>query len=266
MPAKSQLIAILNVTPDSFYPESRCETVEKAITEGLRLWREGADILDIGGESTRPGARELSEDQEKERILPVIRALKKEITIPISIDTRHCGVAEAALEAGADLINDVSGFREERMRLLAAKSGASIIVMHMLGTPQTMQSNPFYPKGIVAELIDFFSMRTEQLQENGVQKRQIILDPGIGFGKTVEDNLEILRKIPQFKTLGFPLLIGISRKSFMSNILNKPSHELLPATIAMNTVCLMSHVEFIRVHDVSEHRATINLINRYLER
>lgn len=267
---KTALMGILNTTPDSFYGKSRTPDLESAIARGKQIFLEGADILDIGGESTRPkniyGNQEktpLTAQQEIERVAPVIRELKKQISIPISIDTRKPEVAIRAIEAGATWINDVGGFRNHEMRSIAASSGAQICVMHMHGNPENMQLNPSYDKPIIEHLIDWFSNTLEVLIRDGIKEEQIVLDPGIGFGKTVEHNLQIIHNLSKIKALGFPLLLGISRKLFMNKILNKPPEELLSATLAMNSVAILSDVEYIRVHDVKEHRDIIDILSAY---
>lgn len=268
--AKTQLMAILNTTPDSFYEKSRATSFESAVVRGQQIYMEGADILDIGGESTRPkniyiqeGEIPLTAQAEIERVIPVIRELSKLIPIPISIDTRKPEVAAQAIEAGAKWINDVGGFQIPEMRAIAASSKAQICVMHMQGNPDTMQVNPMYEKSIIEHLKHWFSNTLELLIRDGVRESQIVLDPGIGFGKTVDHNLEIIHNLRELKSLGFPILLGISRKLFMHRILNKPPEALLSATLAMNSVAILSDVEFIRVHDVKEHRDIIDVLDAY---
>lgn len=259
-------MGILNVTPDSFFDKGHFFSPELAIERGIEIYQEGADILDIGGESTRPGAKSVSLEEELARVIPVISALKKEIPIPISIDTMKAEVARQAVEAGADLINDVTGFSDPLMIALGAKTNKEVIVMHMQGTPATMQNKPSYQNGIVEELISFFKERVKTLLASGIRKEQIILDPGIGFGKSIADNLEIIHNLPEVKRIGLPVLLGISRKSFMSKIIDKPAESLLPATLGLNTVAIMSQIDMIRVHDVKEHRMLIDLMNVYMEK
>lgn len=259
----TKLMGILNVTPDSFSDKGRWFGQEQAIKRGIEIYQQGADILDIGGESTRPGATPVSEKEELERVLPVIKALKKEIPIPISIDTMKPAVAAAALAEGASLINDVSGFRAPQMRIIAANANVQICLMHMHENPQTMQKNPSYPNGIIPFLLDWFLQQVDLLTKAGVQKNNIILDPGIGFGKTVADNIEIVQNLPKIKNLGFPVLIGLSRKSFLGKILNKNTPDLLTATLAVNQLAIQSGVDIIRVHDIEEHRDLINLIDYF---
>ena len=262
--AHTKLMAILNATHDSFYPPSRSLELSDAIDKALKMQAEGADILDIGGESTRPGATEISVIEEMERTIPLIRALRPHLSIPISIDTSKPEVASAALEAGADWINDVTGFRNPEMTALALKYNPDIVVMHMQGTPQTMQLNPHYPEGVIPHLINWFKEKVDMLLTKGIKKEKIILDPGVGFGKTIADNLKIIHNLQEFKRLGFRVLLGISRKSFMGKILDRPAADLLSATLALNSVAIMSKTDIIRVHDVIQHRAAIDIIETYM--
>lgn len=260
----TQLMGILNVTPDSCYDQGRWFDHSVAIQRGIEIYREGADWLDIGGESTRPGAEEVSEEEELARVIPVINELNKHIPISISIDTRKPSVAKAAMKAGASLINDICGFSDEAMREVAAEFDCPICVMHMDKEPQTMQINPFYPMGVVPFLKDWFSERIDLLLKNGIREKNIILDPGIGFGKTVAHNVEILHHLHEIIGLGFPVLIGLSRKSFLGKIINKTYPDLLSVSIAANTLAISSGVNFIRVHDVTAHRDLIDLM-KYLK-
>lgn len=258
---KKKLMGILNVTPDSFYDQGLFFDSEKAIERGFSIFKEGADILDIGGESTRPGAEPVSEEEELRRVIPVIRGVKERCPVKISIDTMKPRVAELALEAGAEIINDVNGLSLPMMKEVAKKSHAEVIVMHMKGVPKTMQINPSYEKGIMAELISWFSSKINELASFGIDRKKIIVDPGIGFGKSVADNLEILHNLPKLKNLGYPLVVGLSRKSFLSKLLNRPGIDLLPPTIASNTYALLKGADIIRVHDVKEHRSVIDLLD-----
>lgn len=253
-------MGILNVTPDSFFDKGRFFDEKSAIERGVQLYRDGADILDIGGESTRPGADSVCEKEELQRVIPVIRALKQEIPIPLSVDTKKAAVAMAAIEAGATFINDVTGFQHVDMQEVACQSQADLCLMHMQGTPRTMQQDPHYPEGIIPYLLNWFEGQIELLVKKGVSKHRILIDPGIGFGKTVAHNIEIIQNLGKLKAFGLRVLIGISRKSFMSKILNKPATELLPATLAVNTLLIRSSVDMIRVHDVKEHRDVIDLL------
>lgn len=265
MRKNTKIMGILNVTPDSFYDGGTCQSLETAIDKAQILEQEGADILDIGGESSRPDANPVPVDEELERVIPLIAALSSKLKCPISIDTMKPKVAEAALEAGAAIINDVSGFCDPKMIDLAKESGASIIVVHMQGRPKSMQINPYYQRGVVVELLEWFQKKTKTLLKAGIRAENIILDPGIGFGKTVDDNLKILHNLEDFKTMGFQLLVGLSRKSFLSRILEKPAKETLAATLAMNALAMFASADIIRVHDVKEHCDVAKVIGRYFE-
>jgi dihydropteroate synthase len=257
---KPQLMAILNLAPDSFYAPSSYPEVDLAIARGLELQAQGADWIDVGAESTRPGATPVAEAEERARVVPVVQGLVKSGVCAISVDTSKPAVAEACLKAGASMINDITGFTNPRMRELAISSQAALCVMHMQGTPQTMQRQPSYPDGVVDTLLRWFEQQVNALISAGANQNRIFLDPGIGFGKTVAHNVEILQNLPRLITMGYPLLLGVSRKSFMSRILNKPPAELLPATLAVNTLAIRHGVGIIRVHDVAEHRAIIDLL------
>jgi dihydropteroate synthase len=260
---KTKIMGILNTTPDSYYVKSRKENLESGIEYGIELWKQGADIIDIGGESTRPNAAPVSEEEELNRVIPLIKELSQRQPLPISIDTLKPNVAEKALAAGATLINDVSGFRDPAMVELAASSQAQICVMHMLGTPKTMQISPYYKEGVVTALLHWFETTIENLLRAGVKKHQIILDPGIGFGKTIDHNLEIIHNLRKFKAIGFPLLVGGSRKLFIQKILELPPEEVLPGTLAINSIAILEGVDYLRVHDVKEHRQAIDILYRY---
>lgn len=255
-------MGILNVTPDSFYSGSRNPAFEDAITKGLQLVSDGADLLDIGGESSRPGAVPVHEQEELNRVLPVIKALAKKTSVRLSIDTIKPLVAVEAIKAGASLLNDVSGFRDEKMIEVASTTQVQICVMHMQGNPQTMQINPHYPEGIIAHLIKWFEQRIKILIDAGIKEEKIIIDPGIGFGKAVADNFEILDNLLKLRKIGFPILLGVSRKTFISKTLCKSYSELLPATLALNACAIQSGVDYIRVHDVKEHRDVIDILTR----
>ncbi len=260
----TKLMGILNITPDSCYDQGRWFQPHLAIERGLQIYQEGADILDIGGESTRPGAIPVSEEEELHRVIPILKTLKGQIPIPISIDTMKPKVAEAAIQAGASFINDVSGFCHPSMRALAADTQVTICVMHMQGTPDTMQINPHYSGGIIPFLLEWFSQKIEQLTRAGIKESKIILDPGIGFGKTVADNVEIIHNLQQIKALGFPVLLGLSRKSFLGKIINKTTYaELLPVSLAINTLAILAKIDIIRIHDIAPHRDILNLM-KYL--
>lgn len=260
-----KIMGILNTTLDSFYDKGRFHEIDRAVAQGIKMYEQGADLIDIGGESTRPDATPVPEEEEFLRVIPIIKALKKQIPIPISIDTTKPRIAKAAINEGASLINDVSGFRDPAMIEVAADHNVKICIMHMEGTPQTMQINPHYQDGVVSTILNWFRERVETLISSGVAKHNIIIDPGIGFGKTVDDNLEIIHNLQRFKDLNFPILLGLSRKSFMGKITQKSPSELLPTTIAMNTVALLAHVDIIRVHDVAEHHDVIKVLREFLK-
>jgi dihydropteroate synthase len=262
-PRPRLVMGIVNVTPDSFSDGGQFFDHNSAVTLGEELARQGADIIDVGGESTRPGAKPVSEAEELRRVIPVIAALASHVKVAISIDTMKPAVARAALEAGASIVNDVAANRtDEEMWKLVAKTGAGYVAMHMQGTPQTMQIKPAY-RDVVLEVGEFFADRLERLQSAGVKLEQVALDPGIGFGKRVEHNLQLLAGLESFKTLGRPLLIGVSRKSFLGKVTGKARMELqpgalgssgterLPAALACTVLAAQSGVQMFRTHDVA---------------
>jgi len=256
-------MGILNCTPDSFFDGDPHACHESLVKKGVQLAKQGAHIIDVGGESSRPNSLPVSAEVEIRRTIPVIEALAKRNNALISIDTYKPQVAKAAIEAGAGFINDITGFCDPEMRKLAKEYDLPICVMHMQKSPETMQDNPFYPKGVVTEVYNWFAKRTELLLSEGIQKERIYLDVGIGFGKSVDDNLMLLKNIKNFHKLGFKLLIGLSRKSFMQKILNKPTTDLLSTTLALNTMSLLEGVEILRVHDVQEHHDILMLLNLF---
>jgi len=250
-------MGIVNVTPDSFYDGGRYFGVEAAVQHALDLVAEGADLLDIGGESTRPGAEPVPQDEEMRRVLPVIEALLPQVKIPLSIDTVKPAVARAAVRAGASIINDIAANRQDpEMWEVAAETGAGYVAMHMQGTPATMQQHPHYDD-VVAEVDQFFGGVLERLQQAGVRPEQVALDVGIGFGKTVEHNLQLLAALRQFKRWRRPLLLGVSRKSFIGKLLGAEPQERLPASLACACWAVAQGVDIIRAHDV---RATVHAV------
>lgn len=259
---KKQLMAILNCTPDSFYDGGLYFDESQALKRALKIAEEGADIIDVGGESTRPGSSIIPIAEEIRRTKNVIASLKKRCNCILSIDSSKAEVVEEALAAGATFINDITGFSDPRMRILAKEYDATLCVMHMQNTPQTMQINPFYPRGVVEEVYEWLARRSALLVKEGIQENKIYLDVGIGFGKSAEDNLLLLKNIEKFSKLGFSLLIGLSRKSFIKKILNKKLPDLLSTTLALNTMSLLKGVEIIRVHDVKEHKEIITLLEK----
>jgi len=258
-----KIMGILNVTPDSFYDGGCHFSFKKAVEHGIKLYHDGADVIDIGGESSRPFAQKVDEKKELKRVIPVIRRLKNEIPIPLSIDTMKPNVAEAALAEGVTMINDVSGFRNPKMVALAAQADIPICVMHMKETPETMQCNPCYEEGIVRFLLQWIQEKACALMEKGIKRNHLFFDPGIGFGKTIDDNFKILHNLQQFKDAKFPILIGLSRKSLITKVIRKTASESLAATIALNTVLLLKNIDMIRVHDVKEHRTVIEILKKF---
>ncbi len=255
---KTNVMGIINVTPDSFYEGSRVQ-VEKVTQRALQMIQDGADVLDIGGESTRPFSEPVPEEEELKRVIPAIEAIREvDKNIPISIDTYKSRVAQKAIEAGADIINDISGGTfDKEMFYVAAHYNVPIVIMHIKGTPKDMQKNPYY-EDVIEEILQFFEQRIEQALKAGVKLENIILDPGIGFGKRLEDNLEILRRCEEFKVLGRPILIGASRKSVIGHVLgNLPPEERLEGTLAISVICAQKKIEFVRVHDVKENKRAI---------
>jgi dihydropteroate synthase len=251
-PRPALVMGVVNVTPDSFSDSGRFIETGAAVAHALELVRQGADIIDVGGESTRPGATPVSEAEELRRVLPVIEALSKKLHLPISIDTFKPTVARAALAAGASIVNDIGANRsDDAMWRLVAETGAAYVVMHMQGTPQTMQQNPVYAD-VVGEVGAFFSDRLNRLAIAGVARDQVILDVGIGFGKTPGHNLQLLAGLRSFTTLERPLLLGVSRKSFISKLLGTQPGERLPAALACTALAAGAGVQMFRVHDVAE--------------
>jgi dihydropteroate synthase len=253
-------MGILNVTPDSFSDGGMFFDRDAAVRRGLEIAREGADIIDIGGESTRPGAVGVSADDEIGRVIPVIESLGGQIDIPISIDTRKSEVAEMALRAGASIINDVSGLRDdEKIASVAARHGAALIVMHIKGTPSDMQQAPEY-KDLIGEILEGLRGSVLKALAAGVAGEKIAIDPGIGFGKTVEHNLEILSRLDEFRRLGYPVCVGTSRKSFIGRILDRPdTGDRLAGSIATAVIAVMKGANIIRAHDVLQARQAVRI-------
>lgn len=245
------IMGILNVTPDSFSDGGLFFNEESAVRQALRMQEEGADIIDIGGESTRPGAEKISVKEEIRRVLPVIEALAKKVRVPISIDTYKAPVAEAAVSAGASLINDISGLRfDPKMARVAARHKVPVVLMHIKGTPEDMQKAPAY-RALVPEIIESLRESIAIAKDAGIPDNMIIIDPGIGFGKTVGHNLEIIRRLNEFEGLEKPILLGPSRKSFIGTILGGlPATERLEGTAAAVAVGIFNGANIIRVHDV----------------
>jgi len=245
-----QVMGVLNVTPDSFSDGGRYLDPEDAFRRAERMVDEGADIIDVGGESTRPFSEPVPPEMEVQRVVPVIRRICESLDVPVSVDTYKPEVASAAIDAGACVLNDVFALRKEGMLEVAAERGVPVVLMHMKGTPKTMQENVQY-NDVVAEIKAFLEERISAASSAGIS--EVVADPGIGFGKLPEHNLEILRRFEEFRSLGVPLLVGCSRKSFIGHVLDLPVEERLEGTLAANAVVVMKGADIIRVHDVKEN-------------
>jgi dihydropteroate synthase len=253
---RTYIMGVLNITPDSFSDGGKYFTnkpeISNAVEDAIQMEKDGADIIDIGGESTRPGAEEISIDEELERVIPVISELKNRVKIPISIDTFKSAVAEEALKAGAVIVNDISGFRfDDKMPETAARYGASCILMHIKGIPRNMQVNPQY-ENVIEEIKQYLLKSIDIANNAGI--KQIIIDPGIGFGKKLEHNLIILKNLNEFKSIGYPLMIGLSNKRFIDNIFPALINERVEGTIAANTTAILKGANIIRVHNVLSNK------------
>jgi dihydropteroate synthase len=258
-------MGIVNVTPDSFYDGGLYFEPARAIEHALKLVADGADIIDVGGESSRPGAVPVSPKEERQRVLPVIEVLREKKNVLISIDTTKSEVAEAALAEGAHIINDISAGRfDPRLLPLAAKTGAGVVLMHMKGTPRTMQSLASYDD-VVAEVKSFLGERLEAALASGVGEGSLICDPGIGFGKKLEHNLALIDGLSALAGLGRPLLVGVSRKSFIGGILNAEPSDRLEGTIAAAVVCALNGASILRVHDVPELKRALAVAEAIFE-
>lgn len=257
---KTYIMGILNVTPDSFYDGGKYTRVDAAVRRGIELLEEGADIIDIGGESTRPGAEPVSEEEELRRVIPVIEELSKRVKVPISIDTYKAKVAEEAINAGASIINDISGLRfDRRMPEVAAKYQVPVVLMHIKGTPKVMQQSSYY-RYLIPEIIEYLRESIVIAKEAGVDEELLIIDPGIGFGKLPEHNLEIIKNLKEFTKLGKPILIGVSRKSFIGKVLNDaPPGERLEGTMAAVAISVLNGANIVRVHDVAVMRKVVKI-------
>ena len=256
--SRTYIMGILNITPDSFSDGGKYFDedilLQKIIVDAVAMESEGADFIDVGGESTRPGSRKISADEEIKRVIPVISEIKKHISIPISIDTYKSEVADEALKAGAVIVNDISGFQfDSKMAEVTKKHNASCILMHIKGTPQNMQINPVYD-GLVSEIKEYLSISISKAKNADIE--QIIIDPGIGlgFGKTFYHNIEIIKRIGEFKTLGYPILLGLSKKRFINEIYKSTTEERTIGTMAANVVGIINGANILRVHNVLENK------------
>jgi dihydropteroate synthase len=248
--SRTHVMGILNVTPDSFSDGGRYLNIEQAIEHGQKLAEDGADFIDVGGESTRPGSESVSIEEEIRRVIPVIESLAQKIGVPISIDTYKSDVAEAALQVGATIVNDISAMTfDMNMSSIVAKHRASVVLMHIKGTPKTMQMNPSY-KNVTEDVKQFLREQVEKAIKANI--KQIIIDPGIGFGKKFEHNVQLLKELKMFTSLGHPLLVGVSKKSFLGAIMNLPPSERVEGTAAAVTASILNGANIIRVHDVKE--------------
>jgi dihydropteroate synthase len=248
---RTLIMGVLNVTPDSFSDGGRYFQQEKAVAHGIRLAEEGADIIDVGGESTRPFSDPVSVQEELDRVIPVIEALSRRIDTILSIDTTKAQVAEAAVRAGSRLINDISGLRfDPSMARVAAESNFPVILMHMKGTPQNMQETPFYTD-LIPEIAEFFKERIDYAVSSGIVRERIILDPGIGFGKTFDHNLQIINRLKDFAYIGRPILLGTSRKAFIGKVLGKDADQREIGTAATAAIGIYNGARIVRVHDVA---------------
>jgi dihydropteroate synthase len=266
---KTYIMGILNVTPDSFSDGNDFFTLEKAVSHAVKMEKDGADIIDVGGESTRPGSDRVSKQDEMNRVIPVIEELVDKISIPISIDTYKSEIAMKALDIGVTIVNDITALQgDKKMVNIVANYDASICLMHMKGNPRNMQKNPIYDD-VVGEICSFLKERAEYAIFNDIKKENIIIDPGLGFGKRtgrgIEDNCEILERLDELKSLGFPILVGPSRKTFIGNICGKnrqlPVTDRLEGSLAASCVAVMNGADIVRAHDVKETRRCIDLID-----
>jgi dihydropteroate synthase len=253
--SRTHIMGILNITPDSFSDGGKYFddglNKDKILKDALKMEKDGADFIDIGGESTRPGSEMVSVEEELERVIPVIEMIRKNSDIPISIDTYKSEVAEEALKCGADIVNDISGFRfDKKMAGITAMYNASCILMHIKGTPKDMQVNPVY-ENVVGEVYSYLLESVLYAENAGIE--QIISDVGIGFGKNLQNNLDLIKHLSVFRKLGYPILLGVSRKRFIENISQAPVNERLEGTIAANTAGILNGANIIRVHDVKEN-------------
>lgn len=263
------IMGVLNVTPDSFSDGGDFFTVDDAVTQGYRLFKDGADVLDIGGESTRPFSDAVSIEEEIQRVVPVIERLSRRISIPISIDTTKADVAERAIKAGASMINDISSLRfDPKMADVAVDYGVPVILMHMLGNPKTMQIEPTYDD-LIGQIKAFFEKEIDLAEQKGISKSKIIIDPGIGFGKTFGHNLSLIKNLHEFKTLNVPILIGTSRKAFIRHLLKDETQKdvhpqsriVETGTQASVAAAVLNGAHIVRVHDVASTRITVKIID-----
>jgi dihydropteroate synthase len=257
---RTQVMGVINTTPDSFSDGGRYHSIETAFRHAQQLIEDGVDILDVGGESTRPGSRNVDVEEELGRTLPLIEAVREISDIPISIDTSKPQVMQKAVEAGATLINSIWALQQDNSLEIAAGLGVPVCLMHMQGTPETMQKNPTYVD-VAAEVMEFLQQRIDAAVGAGIDRSNIIVDPGFGFGKTLQHNLLLLKSLHQFKSLGVPILVGMSRKSMIGIILDKPVDERLYGSISTAVIAALLGADIVRVHDVAETIDAIAMVN-----
>jgi len=258
---KTHIMGILNVTPDSFFDGGKYFDKEKAIEHGIKMVEQGADIIDVGGESTRPYSKRISAQEEMDRVIPVIEELAKKVDVPISIDTYKSEVAKEAINAGASIINDISAFRfDPDMVKVAAEAKVPVVLMHMKGRPENMQDNPQY-KNLMEEIISFLRQAKQYAVNNGIKEELIILDPGIGFGKRLEHNLEIIKSLARLSELNSPILIGPSNKAFIATVVGEDIEDRDTGTMATIACAIMNGAHIVRVHNVEKAVKTAKMVD-----
>ncbi|HOJ70353.1 MAG TPA: dihydropteroate synthase [Syntrophorhabdaceae bacterium] len=263
--ARPLLMGILNVTPDSFFDGGQYLNIEDALRHAMRMVEDGADIIDVGGESTRPFSDPVDAHEELKRVIPVIEAIRSRSDVIISIDTYKSEVAEKACDAGAEIVNDISGLGfDSNMADTIARMGAYVVIMHIKGTPRDMQTNPYYDD-VVSEIKGYFQERIALAESKGIKRDKIILDPGIGFGKRVEDNLRIIKGLGSFKDLGMPILIGTSMKSFIGKVTETELDERTEGTLASIAISVWNGADIVRVHDIKKANKVLKLVDAVMK-
>lgn len=261
---RTHIMGVLNITPDSFHKESRVKSINNALKRAEKMIHEGADILDIGGESTRPGSEPVPEDEELKRILPAIKAIIKKFDIPLSVDTYKYSVAKTVLQEGVSIINDISGLHfSPEMAPTIASSNAGVIIMHISGKPKNMHENPSY-KNLMEEIKSYLKEGVNKATSCGIEEDRIIIDPGIGFGKNFSHNISIMKKLKELKSLNKPVLLGLSRKSFIGKILNLPVEERLEGSLAASVIGIINGAQILRTHDVKETKRAVAVADTIL--
>ncbi|MBZ4683546.1 MAG: dihydropteroate synthase [Fusobacteriaceae bacterium] len=260
----TKIMGILNITPDSFSDGGKYNNIEKALIRVEEMIKEGADIIDIGAESSRPGAKAVPLQEELERVIPIVERIKKEFEIPLSIDTYKPEVAKECLKYNVEIINDITGFRDEKMLEVVKDYNCYLVAMHMQGIPQTMQNNPTYDN-VVKDIKEEFKNLLVQLNKYSIKKERLILDPGIGFGKTLQHNLELLKYLKEFKEFELPILIGASRKSFIGKILDVDIDDRLEGSLAVAALSIQNGANILRVHDVKETKRVAKIIDTIIK-